>query len=121
MTDPAFTLLFVADPAASTATYRAILGREPLEASPTFVMFDAGAGRRLGLWSRATAIPAPGPAGGTELGFPVAGPAEVDRLHAEWRGLGLAILQAPADMEFGRTFVATDADGHRLRVFAPGG
>ena len=25
----------------------------------------------------------------------------------------------PTDMEFGRTFVALDPDGHRLRVFAP--
>ena len=27
--------------------------------------------------------------------------------------------QAPTDLDFGRTFVALDPDGHRLRVFAP--
>jgi hypothetical protein len=26
------------------------------------------------------------------------------------------MLQAPADMDFGRTFVALDPDNHRLRV-----
>ena len=32
---------------------------------------------------------------------------------------GLPIAQAPTDMDFGRTFVAFDLDGHRPRVFAP--
>ena len=32
---------------------------------------------------------------------------------------GLTILQAPMQMDFGTTFVATDPDGHRLRVFVP--
>ncbi len=30
---------------------------------------------------------------------------------------GLTIAQAPSDMDFGRTFVALDPDGHRLRVY----
>jgi len=31
----------------------------------------------------------------------------------------VSILQGPTDMEFGRTFVGLDPDGHRLRIFAP--
>jgi catechol 2,3-dioxygenase-like lactoylglutathione lyase family enzyme len=27
--------------------------------------------------------------------------------------------QSPTELDFGRTFVALDPDGHRLRVFAP--
>jgi hypothetical protein len=30
-------------------------------------------------------------------------------------------VQPPTDMDFGRTFVALDPDGDRLRVFAPAG
>ena len=39
--------------------------------------------------------------------------------YRDWSLRGLPILQAPIDMDFGRTFVALDPDGHRLRVFAP--
>jgi predicted enzyme related to lactoylglutathione lyase len=45
--------------------------------------------------------------------------AAVDQTHADWRERGLKVAQPPTDMEFGRTFVALDPDGHRLRVFAP--
>jgi predicted DNA-binding transcriptional regulator YafY len=39
--------------------------------------------------------------------------------HADWSRRGLKIAQPPTDMDFGRTFVALDPDGHRLRVFVP--
>jgi len=32
---------------------------------------------------------------------------------------GLVIVQAPTEMDFGYTFVASDPDGYRLRVFSP--
>jgi len=35
------------------------------------------------------------------------------------RGEGLAILQEPTTMDFGRNLVAAAPDGHRLRVFSP--
>ena len=37
--------------------------------------------------------------------------------HDAWKALGLTILQAPTDMDFGFTFTAEDPDGHRLRPF----
>ena len=117
MPDPTLVILYVDNPPASAAFYAQLLGRPPVEASPTFAMFATDTGPRLGLWSRHTVAPAAtAPGGGSEIAFAVA---DVDAVHADWHGRGLAILQAPPDMEFGRTFVATDPDGHRLRVFAP--
>ena len=115
-----FILLYVDSPKASCDFYRALLGREPVEASPTFVMFAWQPELMLGLWSRHTVQPLPAAAGGGgELAFTAEGPGAVDATYANWKALGLPIVQEPTDMEFGRTFVALDPDGHRLRVFAP--
>jgi predicted enzyme related to lactoylglutathione lyase len=58
-----------------------------------------------------------GPRGG-EIDFTVEDAAAVDATHAAWAKAGRKIAQAPTDMDFGRTFVALDPDGHRLRVLA---
>ncbi|ANC93212.1 drug:proton antiporter [Azospirillum humicireducens] len=114
-----FVLLHVDSPVASAAFYTDLLGRPPVEASPTFAMFKAGNGLMLGLWSRHTVEPASTPPGGGEIAFTVADEAAVRDLHADWSDRGLTILQPPTAMDFGHTFVAQDPDGHRLRVFAP--
>lgn len=120
MTNPNFVLVYVDKPAASGEFYRALLGREPVEASPTFIMFALDSGLMLGLWSRYTVRPAaPAAGGGAELAFPVPTPQAVDEAHARWQALGVPILLPPTDLEFGRSFVGVDPDGHRLRVFAP--
>ncbi|WP_321870555.1 VOC family protein [Burkholderia ubonensis] len=54
-----------------------------------------------------------------ELAFMVDGDAEVDRLYEAWKALGVRIEQAPMTAVFGRTFVALDPDGHRLRACTP--
>lgn len=51
-----------------------------------------------------------------ELAFMVDDDAAVDRLYATWRAAGMPIEQQPTVAVFGRTFVALDPDGHRLRV-----
>jgi catechol 2,3-dioxygenase-like lactoylglutathione lyase family enzyme len=119
MADASFILLYVDDVAASEAFYAALLGRPALESSPTFVMFSASPGLRLGLWRRDGVKPPANTPGGGEIGFPVASEAAVETLCAEWRTKGARIAQAPTRMDFGYTFVALDPDGHRLRVFAP--
>jgi predicted enzyme related to lactoylglutathione lyase len=102
---------------ASVAFYAALLGGAPAERSPSFAMFALGEGVGLGLWSRRMVQPAaPGAGEGGEVVFVAA---DVDAVHADWVARGLSIAQAPTDMDFGRTFVALDPDGHRLRVFAP--
>jgi catechol 2,3-dioxygenase-like lactoylglutathione lyase family enzyme len=120
MADPNFVLLYVDSPPASAAFYSGLLGRPPVESSPTFVMFALTSGVMLGLWSKHTVAPAAtGAVGGGELAFAVADADTVRAMHTDWQGRGLPILQAPTDMDFGHTFVALDPDGHRLRVFAP--
>ncbi len=124
MSDPNFVILYVDSPAASAAFYGDLLGKAPVEASPTFALFALDSGVMLGLWSRHTVEPAAASAagaigGGGELAFTVADRAAVDAVHADWQKRGLPILQSPTELDFGRTFVACDPDGHRLRVFFP--
>jgi catechol 2,3-dioxygenase-like lactoylglutathione lyase family enzyme len=121
MPDPNFILLYVDSPALSARFYTGVLGKPPVESSPTFAMFALDNGIMLGLWSRHTAEPAPAAAaGGSEIAFAVPDKDAVSRLYAEWGARELRIAQAPTDLDFGHTFVALDPDGHRLRVFAPG-
>ncbi|MFT3912943.1 MAG: VOC family protein [Anaeromyxobacteraceae bacterium] len=118
--DPNFVLLYVADPLASGAFYEELLGRKPVESSPTFVTFPLREGQMLGLWSRHTVEPSPaGGPGSVELCFKVPAPAQVRATHEAWRARGIRIAQAPTRMDFGDTFVALDPDGHRLRVYHP--
>ena len=121
MKDINFILLYVADPKLSEAFYADILGRPAAESSPTFVMFAMSSGVMLGLWKRDGVAPAANTPGGGEIAFAVENGEAVDAQCADWRKHGLKIIQSPTDMDFGRTFVALDPDGHRLRVFAPGG
>ena len=120
MSDTNFVILYVEKPEASAAFYSALLQRPPVESSPTFALFALDSGLMLGLWSRYTVSPpAAGRGGASELAFTVADADAVNQRHVDWSLRGLPILQAPTDMDFGRTFVALDPDGHRLRVFSP--
>jgi catechol 2,3-dioxygenase-like lactoylglutathione lyase family enzyme len=120
MTDPNFVILYVKDPSASAAFYADVLGRTPVEASPTFVMFALSSGVMLGLWLRDNVVPAAdAAAGGAELAITVQDADAVRATHADWSRRKLKIAQPPIAMDFGFTFVALDPDGHRLRVFAP--
>ncbi len=120
MTDPNLILLYVESARASTAFWEKLLGRPSIEASDTFAMLPLREGLMLGLWSRAAAMPATTTTGGGgEIAFTVATPDAVDATHADWVARGIAVLQTPTDMDFGRTFTAADPDGHRLRVFCP--
>ncbi|WP_448188828.1 VOC family protein [Azospirillum sp. sgz301742] len=120
MRDLNFVILYVDSPSASAAFYAELLGKQPVEASPTFAMFAMESGVMLGLWSRHTVEPAATAAGGgAEVAFTVADADAVRATHQDWKQRGLPIAQEPTAMDFGHTFVALDPDGHRLRVFAP--
>jgi catechol 2,3-dioxygenase-like lactoylglutathione lyase family enzyme len=118
MIDSSSILLFVADVPKSAGFYGQLLGQDPVEFSPTFAMFILPSGLALGLWGKAGVEPAPAATGGgCDVGFKVATADMVDTLHAEWQAKDATILLPPTSLDFGRTFVAADPDGHRLRVY----
>lgn len=119
--DPNFVILYVKDATKSAAFYTDLLGRPPVEAAPTFALFPLESGLKFGLWTRDDVQPKVNGSGGdvSEICFPVKDAADVNAVHSDWAKRGLPIAQQPTDMDFGRTFVALDPDGHRLRVFAP--
>jgi len=120
MPDPNSLILYVDSPSESARFYADLLGKPAVEASPTFAMFALDNGLMLGLWSRHTVEPAAASAAGAmELAFPVADNDAVQSYYSDWGKRGFRIAQTPTDLDFGRTFVALDPDGHRLRVFAP--
>jgi catechol 2,3-dioxygenase-like lactoylglutathione lyase family enzyme len=120
MQAPNFMLLYVKDVALSGTFYTRLLNLEPVENAPVFKLFALDSGLRLGLKSRDSAEPVVrANAGAAELVFEVEDAATVDAAYRTWQERGLTILQAPIAAVFGRTFVACDPDGHRLRVFAP--
>ena len=117
---PHFVLLYVDDPQASAAFYARLLDRLPLDSSPNFAMFELSPGLRLGLWARHDVQPAPrGANDASELAMAVGTTDEVEALCADQKRKGVTILQEPVTMDFGRTFLAADPDGHKLRVFCP--
>lgn len=112
-----YILLAVRDPLKSGALYAKILGTEPVESSPGFVLFVTGNGGKIGLWLAPEIEPKAKPAGGAEISFTEPDKATLLATHDAWRAFGLTILQPPTEMDFGFTFTAEDPDGHRLRPF----
>ena len=110
-----FVLLFVSNPQKSALFYQELFEIKPIEESPTFVMFALKNGVMLGLWSQHTAEPlVKAPSGAMEIGFAVD---DVDVAYESFGKKGVTIIQKPTDMDFGRTFVFTDPDGHRIRIY----
>lgn len=110
-----FVLLFVTNPQKSSLFYQQIFETQPVEESPTFVMFALKNGVMLGLWSKYTAEPrVEASPGALEICFPAN---DVDALYEDWGKKRVTIAQKPTDMDFGRTFVALDPDGHRIRIY----
>lgn len=119
MLTPTYYLLHVASPKTSSEFYTELFGRSPVEVSPTFALFVLDGGIKVGLWSKATVEPATaGAPGALELGVALKTPAEVDSFGADWIRRGKPLLQVPTDMDFGRSLMVADPDGHRIRVFA---
>jgi Lactoylglutathione lyase and related lyases len=116
---PTSLILYVEDVAASTRFYADLLGAGPIAEFEGFAVFTLGSTFTLGLQDRATIDPAPQESvGGTELCLSDTDRETVDRLYAEWSTRGIPMVLDPTELAFGYTFVATDPDGHRLRVCA---
>lgn len=120
MTALNLVLLYVEDPRRSALFYEKLLGHPPAAAFPTYAAFALGNGLHLGLWSTGAKDFVSGGTGHrSELAIMVEDGAAVDALYEAWQGLGVSIEQEPTTAVFGRTFVALDPDGHRLRVCTP--
>ncbi|WP_077967927.1 VOC family protein [Ensifer adhaerens] len=117
---PNLILLYVDDPAKSAQFYVDLFGREPVASFPSYVAFELENGLTFSLWStQARDFVSSGTGHRSEIAFMVKDDAEVERLYEEWRGNGIMIEQELRTAVFGRTFVALDPDGHRLRVCRP--
>lgn len=120
MLSPNLILLYVEDPEKSAAFYTRLLGGEPVAAFPNYVAYALENGLNLGLWStKAANFVSSGSGHRMEVAFMVKDDGEVERLYTEWRKAGVPIEQELMTAVFGRTFVALDPDGHRLRVCTP--
>ncbi|MGO4620248.1 VOC family protein [Ensifer sp. 2YAB10] len=113
-------ILYVNDPARSAAFYTDLFGRDSVASFPTYVAFALENGLTFSLWSTAARdFVSSGTGHRSEVAFMVRNDAEVERLYDGWRGQGITIEQELKTAVFGRTFVALDPDGHRLRVCRP--
>ncbi len=109
-----YVVLFVKDPIESAKFYSKLFEFQPIEESPTFVLFALKNGIMLGLWSRYTAKPAvTAEPGSSEICF---SQDNVDQIYDQWVALGVKMAEAPTDMEGGRSFLVLDPDGHRIRI-----
>jgi predicted enzyme related to lactoylglutathione lyase len=119
MNHPDLIILYVDNPVNAARFYSGLLEIEPIQSSPTFMLFSFASGFRLGLWSKHTVKPkSKALAGACELSIPVTENDTVDQIHDDWQKKGIDILQPPTLLDFGYTFVAMCPDGHRLRIYA---
>ncbi len=116
---PNSIIFYVSDVEASTEFYRTVLGAEPVETFEGFAVFALSDTVTLGLQAADQIDPKAEPhVGGSELSLSDIDRDTVDRLYAEWTAHKVPIALEPTELAFGYTFVATDPDGHRLRVCA---
>ncbi len=120
MATPNLILLYVEDPTTSAAFYEKLFETGPEASFPTYASFSFPNGLSVGLWSTQAKDFASGGSGHrSELAFMVPDDGAVRRLHDRWVDAGVTIEQPLHDAVFGLTFVATDPDGHRIRVCTP--
>lgn len=117
---PNLILLYVENPDKSAAFYKDIFGVAPVAVFPTYVAFEFGSGLTFALWSTSARNFVSGGTGHrSEIAFMVPDDQSVRMLHDRWQTAGVTIEQPLHEAVFGSTFVATDPDGHRIRVCTP--
>lgn len=120
MTLPNLILLYVQDPIRSSQFYEKLFGQAPDATFATYASFSFTNGLSLGLWStHAKDFVSCGDGNRAELAIMVNSDEAVEAEYLRWQSVGVVIEQAPMDAVFGRTFVALDPDGHRIRVCTP--
>jgi catechol 2,3-dioxygenase-like lactoylglutathione lyase family enzyme len=113
-------LLYVDDPLKSAVFYEKLLGSAPVGKFPTYVSFAFSNGLQLGLWStQARNFVSGGSGHRSEIAFMVSDEQQVQQMYESWQKHDVVIEQPLHKAVFGLTFVATDPDGHRIRVCLP--
>lgn len=121
------TIVYVNDSAAAARFYGELLGISPSFEVPGYVAFDLGPGADLALWELAARRQLPGADEFEKLSPDLprtsevclaidGGHEELDAVFQQWVSKGVNILHEPKDAGFGRTFLAADPDGNRIRV-----
>jgi predicted enzyme related to lactoylglutathione lyase len=115
-------LLYVKDIAASRAFYAGVLDAPGIELTGTFSFFPLSGSWSLALLSQDSPTAASEASGGFELVFELSDRESVDPAADAWKERGATIVEPPTEFPFGYAFLATDPDGHKLRVgFFPQG
>lgn len=117
MTASVVTIVYVNDAPAAARFYGELLGMRPSFETPGYITFDLGPGADLALWSGQLATPSPDVSRTSEVCLAIDGGSDqVNAIFGEWKSHGVTILEEPHDEGFGRTFLASDPDGNRIRV-----
>ncbi|KAA8882911.1 glyoxalase [Nocardia colli] len=117
MTASVVFIVYVNDAPAAARFYGDLLELRPAFETPGYITFDLGPGADLALWSgRIEHLTASVPRTSEVCLAIEGGPDELDAMFEQWRAKGVTILEKPRDASFGRTFLAADPDGNRIRV-----
>lgn len=116
MIEPNVIVLYVDDVLLSSTFYQSLLGKKPIEESPSFHSFKLSNGMILGLKAKQTINPPAEKNGSGELAFVLENNKKIDELFAAWQKKNIAMLTPPTTLPYGYTFLATDPDGNRLRA-----
>lgn len=117
MTASVVTIVYVNDAPAAARFYGDLLGMSPSFETPGYITFDLGTGADLALWSGQFDNLSPDVPRTSEVCLAIdGGPDQLDAIFNQWQSKGITILDEPHDAGFGRTFLAADPDGNRIRV-----
>ncbi|MEV0646368.1 VOC family protein [Phytomonospora sp. NPDC050363] len=117
MTASIVSIVYVTDAPAAARFYGELLDLKPSLETPSYIAFDLGPGADLALWADRFDGLTPDVPRTSEICLAVdGGSTEIDAIHERWRAKGVTILHGPQDAMFGRTFLAADPDGNRIRV-----
>jgi predicted enzyme related to lactoylglutathione lyase len=113
---PNLQLVYVTDIECSTAFYEKIFNSQPVFSSPRYVAFSAGEEALFAIWNAGTTPDVNAPRF-SEIGIMLPSNDDVDKIYVEWlKDSDIKIMQEPRTEVFGRTFLASDPDGHIIRV-----
>ena len=113
---PNLQLIYVSDIERSTYFYETLFNSKPVFSSPRYVAFAADDKALFAIWTGGIK-PDIATQRFSEIGIMLPLSEDVDRLFEEWRkNPNIKIIQEPRTEIFGRTFLASDPDGHIIRV-----